>query len=529
MEEQQKSIIYSQEARNAIEKGVNAVADIVKITLGPKGRNVLLDQKYLAPLITNDGVTIAKEVHLSDPFENMGAELIKEVCIKTNDVAGDGTTTAIVFSQALIGEGLKNFTAGANPILLNNGIRKACEKCVQLLKNRSKHIENDNELKQIATISAGSEEIGEIIANALKKVGKDGVITIEESSSLKTELKVVEGMQFDRGFLSPYMSTDLEKMEVVYDNAKILITEDKPTIAELLPILEQIAQNGQRLLIICEDLDNETLSALVINKMRGAFSCAVVKAPAYGDKKTALLQDMACLCNTKVCCKQRGDDIRTLTLNDLGSMAKVKVTKDDTTLIGQKTSPLLQERIAFLKDEIQKCTSDIDKDSLKKRLAKLCGGIAVLYVGAQTEVEMKEKKLRIEDALNATTSAIQEGVISGGGVALLKTQKELDKLIKILKGDEKTGAQVVLKATQAPIRQILKNAGLDDGIIVEKILKNSNINYGYDALHNKFGDMLINGIIDPTKVTTTALSTACSVATTLLTTEGMIISKQKNT
>lgn len=527
--EEQTSIIYSQEARNAIEKGVNAVANIVKITLGPKGRNVLLDQKYLAPLITNDGVTIAKEVHLSDPFENMGAELIKEVCIKTNDVAGDGTTTAIVLSQSLISEGLKNFTAGANPILLNNGIRKACDKCAQLLKSRTKHIEKDDELQQIATISAGSDEIGKIIADAIKKVGKDGVITIEESSSSQTELKTVEGMQFDRGFLSPYMSTDLEKMEVVYDNAKILITEDKPTLTELLPILEQIAQNGQRLLIICEDLDNETLSTLVINKMRGAFACTVVKAPAYGDKKTAILQDIACLCNTKVYSKQRGDDIRIITLNDLGNMSKIKVTKDDTTLIGKNNSTLLQERISFLKEEIQKCNSDIDKDFLKKRLAKLCGGIAVLYVGAQTEVEMKEKKLRIEDALNATTSAIQEGIIAGGGIALLKTQNDLNKLIKNLKGDEKTGAQVVLKATQSPIREILKNAGLDDGIIVEKILKNNNINYGYDALNNRFGDMLVNGIIDPTKVTITALHTACSVATTLLTTEGMIISKQKNT
>ncbi len=518
----EKQMIFKEKTQTSIQKGVNAVADIVKITLGPKGKNVLLDQKYLPPLITNDGVTIAREVKLNDPFENMGAEIIKEVCIKTNEEAGDGTTTAIVLSQSLLNEAYKNLAAGCNAIYLNNGIKKACNECIKILKQNSSKISSDIELEQIASVSAGRAELGKIIAEAVKKVGKEGVITIEENSTSSTEIKVQEGMQIDRGYMSPYMSTDLEKMEVIYENALVLIVDDKPTFTELLPILEQIAGSGQKLLLIADDLDTETLSALVINKMRGNFACATVKSPAYGEKKQAILGDIASLCGTKVYSSQKGDDIKQIVLEDLGKVKKAKITKDETTLIGTGTSFLITKRIEKLKEELASCQNEYDKDFLKNRLAKLSGGVAVIYVGAQTEIELKEKKLRMEDALNATMSALQEGVVTGGGTALLKCQKPLKKLINSLKGEEKLGAEILYKTLEAPLRQIVKNCGLDDGIILEKVKNSKKQNFGFDAMQNKFCNMIECGIIDPAKVTIAALNSACSVVSTLITSEGMI-------
>lgn len=520
-----KKIKYGEDARKALERGVNVLADTVKITLGPKGRNVVLDKKFGTPLITNDGVTIAKEIDLADPFENMGAQLIKEVSVKTNDVAGDGTTTACVLAQAIIREGLKNFTAGANPIILKKGIQKAIETATAELKKISKQVSTSKEIAQVASISAGDEEIGNLIAQAMEKVGADGVISVEEAKTMKTELSVVEGMQFDRGYLSPYMSTNMEKMIAELENPYILITDKKiSTIQDILPLLEQIVKIGGKLLIIADDIEGEALATLVLNKLRGTFICVAVKAPAFGDKRKALLEDIAIVTGGKVISEELGLDLKQADLSMLGNARFVKVDKDNTTIVdgaGEKTD--IADRIKSIKAQLETVTSDYDKEKLEERLAKLAGGVAVIKVGAATEVEMQEKKLRIEDALAATKAASQEGVVPGGGVALLKTAGKVNKLIEELSGDEKTGASIVLRAIEEPIRQIAKNSGVDGGVVVNKIYEHiEDANYGFDALNNRYVDMVENGIIDPTKVTRSALENAGSVASVLLTTECLV-------
>ena len=520
-----KQIKYGEDARKALEKGVNVLADTVKITLGPKGRNVVLDKKYGTPLITNDGVTIAKEIDLKDPFENMGAQLIKEVSVKTNDVAGDGTTTACVLAQAIIREGLKNFTAGANPIILKKGIQKAIETATAELKKISKEVSTSKEIAQVASISAGDEEIGSLIAKAMEKVGADGVISVEEAKTMKTELSVVEGMQFDRGYLSPYMSTNMEKMVAELENPYILITDKKiSTIQDILPLLEQIVKVGGKLLIIADDIEGEALATLVLNKLRGTFICVAVKAPAFGDKRKALLEDIAIVTGGKVISEELGLDLKQTDLSMLGRARFVKVDKDNTTIVdgaGEKSD--ISDRVKSIRAQLETVTSDYDKEKLEERLAKLAGGVAVIKVGAATEVEMQEKKLRIEDALAATKAASQEGVVPGGGVALLKTSAKLNALVAKLSGDEKTGASIVLRAIEEPIRQIAKNSGVDGGVVVNKIYEHiDDANYGFDALNNKYVDMVESGIIDPTKVTRSALENAGSVASVLLTTECLV-------
>ncbi len=520
-----KQIKYGEDARKALEKGVNVLADTVKITLGPKGRNVVLDKKYGTPLITNDGVTIAKEIDLKDPFENMGAQLIKEVSVKTNDVAGDGTTTACVLAQAIIREGLKNFTAGANPIILKKGIQKAIETATAELKKISKEVSTSKEIAQVASISAGDEEIGNLIAKAMEKVGADGVISVEEAKTMKTELSVVEGMQFDRGYLSPYMSTNMEKMVAELENPYILITDKKiSTIQDILPLLEQIVKVGGKLLIIADDIEGEALATLVLNKLRGTFICVAVKAPAFGDKRKALLEDIAIVTGGKVISEELGLDLKQTDLSMLGRARFVKVDKDNTTIVdgaGEKSD--ISDRVKSIRAQLETVTSDYDKEKLEERLAKLAGGVAVIKVGAATEVEMQEKKLRIEDALAATKAASQEGVVPGGGVALLKTAAKLNALVAKLSGDEKTGASIVLRAIEEPIRQIAKNSGVDGGVVVNKIYEHiDDANYGFDALNNKYVDMVESGIIDPTKVTRSALENAGSVASVLLTTECLV-------
>lgn len=520
-----KQIKYGEDARKALEKGVNVLADTVKITLGPKGRNVVLDKKYGTPLITNDGVTIAKEIDLKDPFENMGAQLIKEVSVKTNDVAGDGTTTACVLAQAIIREGLKNFTAGANPIILKKGIQKAIETATAELKKISKEVSTSKEIAQVASISAGDDEIGSLIAKAMEKVGADGVISVEEAKTMKTELSVVEGMQFDRGYLSPYMSTNMEKMVAELENPYILITDKKiSTIQDILPLLEQIVKVGGKLLIIADDIEGEALATLVLNKLRGTFICVAVKAPAFGDKRKALLEDIAIVTGGKVISEELGLDLKQTDLSMLGRARFVKVDKDNTTVVdgaGEKND--IADRIKSIRAQLETVTSDYDKEKLEERLAKLAGGVAVIKVGAATEVEMQEKKLRIEDALAATKAASQEGVVPGGGVALLKTASKLNALVAKLSGDEKTGASIVLRAIEEPIRQIAKNSGVDGGVVVNKIYEHiDDANYGFDALNNKYVDMVESGIIDPTKVTRSALENAGSVASVLLTTECLV-------
>ena len=520
-----KQIKYGEDARKALEKGVNVLADTVKITLGPKGRNVVLDKKYGTPIITNDGVTIAKEIDLKDPFENMGAQLIKEVSVKTNDVAGDGTTTACVLAQAIIREGLKNFTAGANPIILKKGIQKAIETATAELKKISKEVSTSKEIAQVASISAGDDEIGSLIAKAMEKVGADGVISVEEAKTMKTELSVVEGMQFDRGYLSPYMSTNMEKMVAELENPYILITDKKiSTIQDILPLLEQIVKVGGKLLIIADDIEGEALATLVLNKLRGTFICVAVKAPAFGDKRKALLEDIAIVTGGKVISEELGLDLKQTDLSMLGRARFVKVDKDNTTVVdgaGEKND--IADRIKSIRAQLETVTSDYDKEKLEERLAKLAGGVAVIKVGAATEVEMQEKKLRIEDALAATKAASQEGVVPGGGVALLKTASKLNALVAKLSGDEKTGASIVLRAIEEPIRQIAKNSGVDGGVVVNKIYEHiDDANYGFDALNNKYVDMVESGIIDPTKVTRSALENAGSVASVLLTTECLV-------
>lgn len=519
-----KQIKYGDEARKALENGVNVIANTVKITLGPKGRNVVLDKKYGAPLITNDGVTIAKEIELEDPFENMGAQLVKEVSTKTNDVAGDGTTTAMVLAQAIVREGLKNLAAGANPIILKKGIATAVDTAVEKIKAISKPVENKKAISQVASISAGDEKIGELIANAMEIVGKDGVITVEEGKSMTTELTTVDGMQFDRGYASAYMVTNTEKMEAVLDSPYILITDKKiSALQEILPIIEPIAQQGARLLIIAEDVEGDALAALIVNKLKGVLNCVAVKAPGFGDRRKAMLEDIAILTGGTVISSDLGYEFKDVNLDMLGRAAQVKVDKDNTTIIdGSGAANDIKARVASIKAQIAETTSEYDKEKLQERLAKLAGGVAVINVGAATEVEMKEKKLRIEDALAATRAAVEEGIVPGGGVALLSSAPELAKLVNSLNGDEKTGASIVLKAIEEPIRQIAVNAGVDGSVIVNEIKKAGKANYGYDALKNSYTDMVESGIIDPTKVARSVLQNAASVAATLLTTESIV-------
>ncbi len=519
-----KQLKHGEDARKALKKGVDTLADTVKITLGPKGRNVVLDRKFGAPLITNDGVTIAKEIELEDAFENMGASIVKEVSTKTNDVAGDGTTTAVILAQAMIDEGLKNVAAGANPIILKKGIAGAVNVAIEQLKSISKPVKDKNAINQVASISAGDSTVGELISEAMEKVGKDGVITIEESKTMKTELSTVEGMQFDRGYASAYMVTNTDKMEAVLESPVILITDKKITsIQEILPIIEPIAQQGMRLLIIAEEVEGDALAALVVNKLKGVFNCVAVKAPGFGDRRKAMLEDIAILTGGTVISSELGYEFKDVTMDMLGRAGTVKVDKDNTTIInGAGDAKDIENRKQAIKAQIAETTSDYDREKLQERLAKLAGGVAVINVGAATEVEMKEKKLRIEDALNATKAAVQEGIVPGGGIALISTMKALQKHIDGLMDDEKTGAQIVLKAVQAPLRQIALNAGLDGSVILNEVLKADKANFGFDALTNQYTDMVESGIIDPTKVTRSALENAASVAGVFLTTESVV-------
>lgn len=519
-----KQLKHGEEARAALEKGVDTLANTVKITLGPKGRNVVLDKKFGAPLVTNDGVTIAKEIELEDPFENLGAAMVKEVSTKTNDVAGDGTTTALVLAQAIVKEGLKNVAAGANPIIVKKGIMNAVKVVTDKLHDISTPVTNKTSIAQVASISAGDEAVGDLISDAMEKVGKDGVITIEESKTMKTELTSVEGMQFDRGYASAYMVTNTDKMEAVLDNPAILITDRKiSSIQEILPVIEPLAQQGQRLLIIAEDVEGDALAALVVNKLKGVFNCVAVKAPGFGDRRKAMLEDIAVLTGGQVVSKDLGIEFKDVTPDMLGRCSSVKVDKDNTTIVGGAGDPAaIEARKAAIKEQIKVTTSDYDKEKLQERLAKLAGGVAVINVGAATEIEMKEKKLRIEDALNATRAAVQEGIVPGGGIALITCIPELKKYAETLNGDEKTGALIVLKALEAPIRQIAENAGLDGAIILHEVLKANKKNYGFNALTDEYVDMVEAGIIDPTKVTRSALENAASVASVLLTTESIV-------
>ena len=528
-----KQIKTGEDARKALEKGVNVLADTVKITLGPKGRNVVLDKKYGAPLITNDGVTIAKEVELPDPFENMGAQLVKEVSTKTNDVAGDGTTTACVLAQAIIHEGLKNVAAGANPMIIKKGIASATETAVNHLKSISKPIDSKTAIMQVASNSAADETVGMLIADAMEKVGKDGVITVEESKTMETNLSIVEGMQFDRGYASAYMVTDTEKMEAVLDNPLILITDKKiSTIQEILPILEQIVNQGAKLLIIAEDFEQEALATIVVNKLRGTFSVVCVKAPGFGDRRKEMLKDIATLTGGTYVSSETGIEFKDVNIAMLGRAKQVKVDKENTTIVeGFGDSNDIADRIKAIRAQMAVTTSDYDKEKLQERLAKLAGGVAVVNVGAATEIEMKEKKLRIEDALSATRAAVEEGIVPGGGVALITAIPAVKELIATLDGDERTGACIVLKALESPMKQIAQNAGIDGGIVINTILNaNMGATYGYDALKNEYCDLVERGIIDPTKVTRSALQNASSVASTMLTTESVIADiPEKNT
>ena len=518
-----KEIKFSKDARASLENGVNKLADTVKVTLGPKGRNVILDKKFGAPLITNDGVTIAKEIELEDKFENMGAQLVKEVATKTNDVAGDGTTTATVLAQAIIREGLKNVTAGSNPILLRRGIQKAVDVAVGELKKNSKEINTEEKIAQVGAISAGDEEVGKLIAKAMNIVGKDGVITIEESKSMVTELDAVEGMQFDRGFVSAYMVSDVEKMEAVLDNPYILITDKKITnIQEILPLLEELVQAGGKLLIIAEDLEGEALSTLVVNKLRGTFDVVAVKAPAFGDRRKDMLQDLAILTGGKYVSTELGFDLKEVDLSMLGRAQTVKVNKETTTIVAGEGSKLeINNRIGQIRRQIEETTSDFDREKLMERLAKLSGGVAVVKVGAATEVEMKERKLRIEDALNATKAAVQEGIVAGGGTAFVSIIPALDKLVDILDGEEKLGAKIIRRALEEPLRQIAINAGLEGSVIIQNVI-NSDFEVGFDALNEEYVDMIEAGIVDPTKVSRSALQNAASIAGVFLTTEAAV-------
>ena len=524
-----KEIMYGIDARNALLRGVDKLADTVKITMGPKGRNVVLDKKFGAPLITNDGVTIAKEIELEDAMENMGAQLLKEVATKTNDAAGDGTTTATLLAQAFIHEGMKNVAAGANPMVLRKGIQKAVDKAVDSLKNISREVNGTADIARVGTISAGDEVIGTLIADAMQKVTNDGVITVEESKTAETYCEVVEGMQFDRGYTSPYMVTDTDKMEAVLDDAFILITDKKiSTIQELLPLLEQIVQSGKKLLIIADDIEGEALTTLVLNKLRGTFTCVAVKAPGFGDRRKEMLRDIAILTNGEVISEELGLDLKEANVAQLGRARQVKVTKENTIIVGGAGNPdEIKARIGQIKASIETSTSDYDKEKLQERLAKLSGGVAVIKVGAATEVEMKEKKLRIEDALNATRAAVEEGIVAGGGVAYLNILPEISKLADSLDGDEKTGANIVLKALEAPVRQISDNAGFEGSVIINEIRKANKPGFGFDAYTEQYVDMIEAGIVDPTKVTRSALQNAASISSTILTTEALVADKKE--
>ncbi|MBE0067829.1 chaperonin GroEL [Thermoanaerobacterium thermosaccharolyticum] len=519
-----KKILYGEDARKALERGVNAVANTVKVTLGPRGRNVVLDKKYGSPTITNDGVTIAREIELEDPFENQGAQLLKEVATKTNDVAGDGTTTATVLAQAMVLEGLRNLAAGANPMLLRRGMAKAVDAAVEGLKNISKPVEGKDSIAHVAAISAADEEIGNLIAEAMDKVGKDGVITVEESKSMNTTIEIVEGMQFDRGYISQYMVTDTDKMEAVLDDPLILITDKKlSNIQDLLPLLEQVVQQGKKLLIIADDVEGEALATLVVNKLRGTFTCVAVKAPGFGDRRKEMLQDIAILTGGQVISEEVGLDLKEAKIDMLGRARQVKVTKENTTIVdGAGNAADIKNRINQIKVQIEETTSDYDREKLQERLAKLSGGVAVIQAGAATETELKEKKHRIEDALSATRAAVEEGIVPGGGTALLDVIPEVQKVVDSLEGDFRTGAQIVLRALEEPVRQIARNAGVDGSVIIEKIKESKDPAFGYDAYKEDFVDMLKAGIVDPTKVTRSALQNAASVASMILTTEAVV-------
>ena len=518
-----KEIKYGSEARTALEKGVNQLADTVKVTLGPKGRNVVLDKSFGAPLITNDGVTIAKEIELEDGFENMGAQLIREVASKTNDVAGDGTTTATVLAQAMVHEGMKNLEAGANPIVLRKGMKKATDNAVEAIRAMSSKVNGKEQIARVAAVSSGDEEVGQMVADAMEKVSNDGVITIEESKTMQTELDLVEGMQFDRGYISAYMATDMEKMEAILDDPYILITDKKiSNIQDILPVLEQIVQSGARLLIIAEDIEGEALTTLIVNKLRGTFNVVAVKAPGYGDRRKEMLQDIAILTGGQVISEELGFDLKETTMDQLGRAKSVKVQKENTVIgdgCGDKKA--IEDRIAQIKKAIEETTSEFDKEKLQERRAKLAGGVAVIRVGAATETEMKEAKLRMEDALNATRAAVEEGIIAGGGSAYIHASKEVAKLTEELEGDEKTGAKIILKALEAPLHQIAANAGLEGAVIVNKV-RESDPGVGFDAYAEEYVDMVSKGILDPAKVTRSALQNATSVASTLLTTESVV-------
>ena len=518
-----KEIKYGAEARAALEKGVNQLADTVRVTLGPKGRNVVLDKSFGTPLITNDGVTIAKEIELEDGFENMGAQLIREVAAKTNDVAGDGTTTATVLAQAMVNEGMKNLAAGANPIVLRKGMKKATDAAVEAIANMSRQVTGKDQIAKVAAVSSGDEAVGNMVADAMEKVSKDGVITIEESKTMQTELDLVEGMQFDRGYISAYMATDMEKMEAVLDDPYILITDKKiSNIQDLLPLLEQIVQSGARLLIIAEDIEGEALTTLIVNKLRGTFNVVAVKAPGYGDRRKEMLNDIAILTGGQVISDELGMDLKEATMDLLGRAKSVKVQKENTVIVdGCGDKKAIEDRVAQIKKQIEETTSEFDREKLQERLAKLAGGVAVIRVGAATETEMKEAKLRMEDALNATRAAVEEGIIAGGGSAYIHASKEVAKLAETLEGDEKTGANIILKALEAPLFHIATNAGLEGAVIINKV-RESEPGVGFDAYKEEYVDMVSEGILDPAKVTRSALQNATSVASTLLTTESVV-------
>ncbi|MBQ2704593.1 MAG: chaperonin GroEL [Clostridia bacterium] len=519
-----KDIIYGEEARKALQAGVDKLANTVKVTLGPKGRNVVLDKNFGAPLVTNDGVTIAKDVELADPFENMGAQLVKEVATKTNDIAGDGTTTATVLAQAIIREGMKNIAAGANPMVVRKGIKKAVDAAVEAIGNNAKAVDGSKDIARVATISAGDEFIGQLIAEAMEKVSNDGVITVEESKTAETYSEVVEGMMFDRGYITPYMSTDMDKMEAVLDDAYILITDKKiSNIQDILPLLEQIVQAGKKLLIIAEDVEGEALTTLILNKLRGMFTCVAVKAPGFGDRRKEMLRDIAILTGGEVISSELGLELKDAQIFQLGRARQVKVTKENTIIVdGAGDSVAIAARVNQIRGQIETTTSDFDREKLQERVAKLAGGVAVIKAGAATEVEMKEKKLRIEDALASTKAAVEEGIVAGGGVALINTTAAVEAVVESTEGDERTGALIVLKALEEPMRQIAINSGIDGAVIVDKIKSSGKVNYGFDAYKEEYTDMIEAGIVDPAKVTRSALQNASSVASVLLTTEALV-------
>ena len=524
-----KQLIYGEDARKALQRGIDQLADTVKVTIGPKGRNVVLDKKYGGPLITNDGVTIAKEIELEDAFENMGAQLVKEVATKTNDVAGDGTTTATVLAQAFVREGLKNVAAGANPMVMRRGISKAVKAAVEAIAKNSKTVNGTGDIARVGAISSGSDEIGTLIAEAMEKVSTDGVITVEESKTAETYSEVVEGMQFDRGYVTPYMCTDTEKMEANLDDALVLITDKKlSNIQELLPVLEQVVKSGKKLLIIAEDIEGEALSTLIVNRLRGTFTCVAVKAPGFGDRRKDMLRDIAILTGGTVISEEVGIDLKDATMDMLGSARQIKVTKENTTIVdGAGDKQAIANRVAEIRGAIERTTSDFDREKLQERLAKLAGGVAVIKVGAATETEMKEQKLRIEDALNATRAAVEEGIVAGGGVAYVNAIAAVEALAAEATGDEKTGMQIVARGLEAPMKQIAANAGIEGAVVLDKVKNSDKIGYGFDAATETYGDMIANGIVDPTKVNRSALQNAASVASMVLTTESLIADKKE--